>query len=102
MIFRYNDYYNLYVSTKFVPRDSSFQSTSLINFFIFEIILVVFHPNIFAKNISFKSSTSWNMIESEYKLNDMFCALSMTRIIFMFFTIIAISGFYDARCNRIW
>ena len=102
MIIRYNDYYKLYISTKLIARDASFQSTSLIKYFIFELILVVFHPNIFAKDVNFKSSTSWNMIESEYKLNDMFCAISQLRIVFMFYTIIAITGFYDARCNRIW
>lgn len=101
MILKYIDYYNLYLSAKFIPRDTSFFSTILFKYLILETILTIMHPNILAKDIHFVSTKEWNNTPSQYKLNDIFSALTQLRFYLILWSLIALSGFYNARSERV-
>lgn len=101
MIFKYLDYYHLYLSAKCIPRDTSFFKTILFKYMLLEIFLVLLHPNILVKDIKFITSTTWNLKESNLYVNDILVATTVLRFYLIFWSLISITRYYSARCDRV-
>ena len=101
MYFKYRDYYNLYLSAKFIPGHQKFIKTVLFKYMVIEGLMTIFHPNILAKGKIIVSNEKWNLIATQYYLNDFFCSIQVLRFVFVFFSMIANTRFYSARADRV-
>ena len=99
--FRYSHYFTLYKSAKYIYIDCSFISSGLLKYLIIELFLILLHPNILFKDMSFTLSKDLNLTESKYFINDILLAISMLRIYLIFQSLIATSDFYSGRADRI-
>lgn len=91
----------MYISSKLIPRDTHFCNTDIFVYLLIEIILNIFHPNIFSKDIEFITDKTYNIVESKIKLNDIFTAISILKVYQIIFSICAFSKFYNAKSFRV-
>lgn len=102
MYFKYSDYLELYRASKKIQREEGFFDTNLYKYLILEIFLTVFHPNIFLKDVSFITSTSWNMKNALLHTNDLLLVINLLRFYMILIALIALSRFYSGSSDRIW
>ena len=101
LLVKYIDYYNLYISSKFILPTDSFFDTNLIYKLLGECFLAIIHPNIILIGKTWRTSKVWNLHEIVYYSNDILVILQLLRVYSVVTQILSFSSFFSAKADRI-
>ena len=101
LILKYYHYFLLYKHAKYIPNYRNFFRTSLVKYFIYELIPALLHPNLLFKDIYFTTNKNYNLKEVTYSFNDMLNLIQCLRLLYLIIIFAICSDFYGPRADRV-
>eukprot|EP01017_Pseudomicrothorax_dubius_P003470 TRINITY_DN10502_c0_g2_i1.p1 TRINITY_DN10502_c0_g2~~TRINITY_DN10502_c0_g2_i1.p1 ORF type:complete len:478 (+),score=74.84 TRINITY_DN10502_c0_g2_i1:51-1484(+) len=100
-ILRYRAMLSYYKKRNVYPQSATLYNTGHLKSLIFELLIIIPHPNILTEGMSFTLTSPYNKKSFEQQVNDVLNLIQLIQVIFMIRMMLSLSYYFNASSHRI-